>query len=132
MQPLPPKERRVSIVSIARPEVTQVREYVPGEVPSVWDAPVTFRDINVLRAALEQRGAPGILVAFESSGALRDALIRDGKHAMSAADPGSAGVVLTTETPDNLPYYEHFGYRILGQARAEELTTWTLFRPDSG
>jgi hypothetical protein len=45
-------------------------------------------------------------------------------------DPESAGVLLTTETPGNLPLYEHFGYRILGQARVDELTTWTLFRPD--
>lgn len=51
---------------------------------------------------------------------------------MSRADPESAGVSLTTETPRNLPFYEHFGYRILGQGETPDgkLRSWTLFRPD--
>jgi GNAT superfamily N-acetyltransferase len=54
----------------------------------------------------------------------------DAVHQLAAADPLSAGVTLTTEASGNLPLYEHFGYRVLGQAEvAPELTTWALFRP---
>jgi GNAT superfamily N-acetyltransferase len=57
-------------------------------------------------------------------------LVLDQLHEMSTRDPGSSGVVLTTETPENLPLYEHFGYRVLGHARVGALQTWTLFRPN--
>lgn len=50
-------------------------------------------------------------------------------HAVAEADPASEGVSLTTETPRNLPFYEHFGYRVVGHARvAGDLETWGLFR----
>ena len=52
-------------------------------------------------------------------------------HEMSAGDSRSSGVVLTPETEYNLPFYEKFGYRILGEAQADELRTWTLYRRDS-
>jgi GNAT superfamily N-acetyltransferase len=56
-------------------------------------------------------------------------LLLDAVHGMADADPASSGVALTTETRANLPLYEHFGYRLLGRVRLEELETWTLFRP---
>ncbi len=52
-------------------------------------------------------------------------------HRMSAEDSGSSGVGLTTETPDNLPFYEHFGYRRVGHARLDGLETWGFWRPDA-
>lgn len=54
-------------------------------------------------------------------------------HEMSRAEPESSGVSLTTETPRNLSFYEHFGYRIVGHGRTLDggLETWTLFRPDN-
>lgn len=52
-------------------------------------------------------------------------------HRRSAADPGSAGVTLTTEDPANLRLYERFGYRIIGESTlAPGLRTWSFFRPD--
>jgi len=52
-------------------------------------------------------------------------------HRLSAADPDSTGVTLTTENPANVPFYEHLGYRIIGHARvAPGLETWGFFRPD--
>jgi GNAT superfamily N-acetyltransferase len=51
-------------------------------------------------------------------------------HQLSDADELSCGVTLTTETPQNLPLYEHFGYRLLGRAHVGEgLDTWAFFRP---
>ncbi len=52
-------------------------------------------------------------------------------HDLSARDPVSTGVTLTTELPANVPLYEHFGYELVGSAAVEgELTTWGFFRPD--
>lgn len=52
-------------------------------------------------------------------------------HALSAEDPTSQGVTLTTEDPDNVPFYGRFGYRVVGQARIGlGLDTWSFFRPD--
>ena len=50
-------------------------------------------------------------------------------HRMSDDDEGSAGVSLTTEVPENLPFYQHFGYRIMGQATvAGAYDSWTFYR----
>jgi GNAT superfamily N-acetyltransferase len=51
-------------------------------------------------------------------------------HALAAADPGSAGVSLTTEVAANVVLYRHFGYEVLGETRvAPGLTTWACYRP---
>jgi GNAT superfamily N-acetyltransferase len=51
-------------------------------------------------------------------------------HRLSDADGGSSGVSLTTETEQNLPLYEYFGYRLMGHAVvADGLQTWAFFRP---
>jgi GNAT superfamily N-acetyltransferase len=52
---------------------------------------------------------------------------------MACEDPGSCGVSLTTETPENVRLYEHVGYRVTGHARVSpELETWGMFRADDG
>lgn len=73
-------------------------------------------------------GMIGVRREAQGLGCARQLL--DELHRLSANDPASSGVVLTTETQENLPFYEKFGYRVLGEARAEELRTWTLFRRD--
>jgi GNAT superfamily N-acetyltransferase len=48
---------------------------------------------------------------------------------LTAADPSSAGLTLTTETPANVRLYEHFGFKVTGHARvSSECGTWGLFR----
>jgi len=60
-------------------------------------------------------------------------VLMDAVHSLSARDPLSAGVSLTTEVEGNVPLYLHFGYDLLGTAAvASTLTTWGFFRPDSG
>ena len=50
-------------------------------------------------------------------------------HERSRADGASSGVSLTTERAANVTLYEHFGYRVVGQARVGgAFETWTLFR----
>jgi GNAT superfamily N-acetyltransferase len=52
-------------------------------------------------------------------------------HAMSREHPESRGVTLTTESPANVPLYQHMGYRIVGHAQITPgLETWGFFRPD--
>jgi len=58
-------------------------------------------------------------------------ILLDAVHTMSARDPVSTGVTLTTEDPDNVSLYQHFGYRIVGTADINgEFETWGFFRPD--
>jgi GNAT superfamily N-acetyltransferase len=73
-------------------------------------------------------GMIGVPPAHQGKGYARPLL--EAVHEMSADDPESTGVLLSTETSGNLPLYQHFGYRILGEARVDELITWALYRPD--
>ena len=60
-------------------------------------------------------------------------ILLDAVHAIAAADPESSGVTLSTETPANVPFYQHFGYRLRGHVRvADDLETWVFFRPRAG
>jgi GNAT superfamily N-acetyltransferase len=52
---------------------------------------------------------------------------------LSRGDPGSCGVTLTTESPENVALYAHVGYRVTGHARVSpDLETWGMFRADDG
>jgi len=60
-------------------------------------------------------------------------MLLEAVHELALRDQPSAGVSLTTETPQNVPFYQHFGYRLLGHARVTEgLETWGFFRPNQG
>lgn len=55
----------------------------------------------------------------------------DHVHQLSAADPESSGVSLTTEVEKNVSLYEHFGYRMIGREELTPgLTCWGFFRSD--
>ncbi len=57
----------------------------------------------------------------------------DAVRLLAAGDPESAGVSLTTELPQNVRLYEHFGYEVVGHARVTpELETWGLFLTTRG
>jgi GNAT superfamily N-acetyltransferase len=69
----------------------------------------------------------GVRRAHHGLGHARELL--DAVHHLAAADGASAGVSLTTERAENVPLYEHFGYRVVGHVRAAPgLETWGLFR----
>ena len=69
----------------------------------------------------------GVRRAQQGLGLARQLL--EAVHALAAADPQSSGVSLTTERPENVPLYEHFGYRVVGHMRlSTDLQTWGLFR----
>lgn len=49
---------------------------------------------------------------------------------MSERHPSSTGICLNTEVADNVPFYEHMGYRVIGRRTVETLEIWCMFRPD--
>ncbi len=55
----------------------------------------------------------------------------DALHERSYRDRESCGVTLNTEDPSNVPLYQHFGYRVIGQGRvSDELHMWAFYRGD--
>ena len=55
----------------------------------------------------------------------------DRVHELSATEPESHGVSLSTEVEANVALYKHFGYELIGESRIEpHLRTWGLYRPD--
>jgi GNAT superfamily N-acetyltransferase len=55
-------------------------------------------------------------------------VLLDAVRELAAADPGSAGVSLTTERARNVELYEHVGYAVTGHVRIDEdLETWGMF-----
>lgn len=52
-------------------------------------------------------------------------------HRISAKDPSSTGVTLTTEVESNVQLYRRFGYELIGQGRVgSAFTTWGFYRRD--
>ena len=51
---------------------------------------------------------------------------------LSAADGRSKAVVLSTEDPDNLPFYKKMGFELVADADVGELHTWCLAMPTPG
>jgi len=73
----------------------------------------------------------GVRRAQQRSGLAREVL--EAVHRLASEDPESTGVSLTTERPENVPFYERFGYRVVGHARVgPDLETWGLFRVSRG
>lgn len=71
----------------------------------------------------------GVLRSHSGLGVGRQLL--DAVHVLSYSEPRSSGVSLTTEDPDNVELYEHFGYEILGHTNVSDaFETWGFFRRD--
>lgn len=72
----------------------------------------------------------GVRHAFHGYGLAR--LLMTEVHNLSLQDPVSRGVTLSTENSDNISFYEHFGYRVIGHTRvSDSLETWSFYRPDT-
>ena len=73
----------------------------------------------------------GVRRAQQRSGLAREVI--EAVHRLASEDPESGGVSLTTERHENLSFYEHFGYKVVGHARVgPDLETWGLFRASRG
>jgi GNAT superfamily N-acetyltransferase len=112
-------------------EFTSVREVVWNELGpaaleryqrcvAAWE-PLSVRvpqiHVNMIgvRHAYQRTGLAGRLMASV--------------HELSRASHESQGVSLTTEEPRNVDFYQHLGYRIVGQADITSgMQTWGFFR----
>ncbi len=71
----------------------------------------------------------GVLPSLAGSGL--GGLLLTAVHSLSAGDPESTGVSLTTELAANVSYYRNRGYRLVGHRQVTDgLATWGMFRPD--
>lgn len=71
----------------------------------------------------------GVRHAAQGTGLGRSLL--DAVHAISADDPDSSGVSLTTERESNVGLYQRFGYAVVGTATVDNaFNTWSMFRND--
>ena len=69
----------------------------------------------------------GIRQSLQGSGYGR--LLMEYAHHMSAADPHSGGITLTTENEDNISFYKRLGYEVVGSAVvSDDLTSWGFYR----
>jgi GNAT superfamily N-acetyltransferase len=68
-----------------------------------------------------------IAVRREHQGKGYSRLLLESVKQMSAEDPQSSGVCLSTEDPENVRLYEHFGYRVIAEIDIEELHSWCMF-----
>lgn len=73
-------------------------------------------------------GVIGTSMAAQGKGYGRMLLER--VQAMSAADPGSTGVGLDTDSEHNVSIYQHFGYEITDHSALEGMDVWAMFRPN--
>jgi GNAT superfamily N-acetyltransferase len=73
-------------------------------------------------------GVLGVRPGNQGRGLAR--ILLDELARMCAAHPESTGVCLNTEDADNVPLYEHMGYRVLGRRTIDSLETWCMFRAD--
>lgn len=58
-------------------------------------------------------------------------LLLNHAHQLTLEDGEATGISLSTEVPQNVSLYEHFGYEITGSADVGgAFTTWNFFRPN--
>jgi GNAT superfamily N-acetyltransferase len=73
-------------------------------------------------------GVIGVDPTYQGRGVARALL--EWLHGVSDADPRSTGVYLDTETAENVRFYEHLGYQVIGHERLGDLLDiWCMFRP---
>ncbi|NIM96219.1 MAG: GNAT family N-acetyltransferase [Anaerolineales bacterium] len=51
--------------------------------------------------------------------------------ALSEGHPTSIGVGVDTENPENLSFYERFGYSLVAKTQLQDMDLWSMFRPNS-
>ena len=98
-----------------------------AEARSRYDAYIAAANFFAASPPHHHLNMIGVRKAQQRRGLSRELL--DAVHRLAGDDAQSTGVSLTTERPENLPFYERFGYKVVGHARlGPDLETWGLFR----
>lgn len=77
-----------------------------------------------------QLGMIGVAPAAQGKG-YGGLMLREVHH-LAENDPESTGVWLDTETPENVSFYQHHGYKVRARTALEGLNIWGMFRPNPG
>lgn len=72
-------------------------------------------------------GMVGVRTRFRGAGLGRKLV--ESVIEMSNSHEKSIGVVLSTEAEENLGFYQHMGFEVLGAVKLGDLRSWTLIRP---
>lgn len=105
----------------------------------IWEVlgPAAHRRFDTYKAAIAAYSFPEPHVHLDMLGTSHAARgqghgrrLLDFVHAYSAKDPESRGVSLTTEDPQNVAFYQHFGYEVVGQTTFGPYESWGFFRSD--
>lgn len=114
-------------LDVARSELWKALGPGPRERYQAFSEAAGGFDVGVPHVHLNMIGVHGSARGAGLGGRLMDAV-----HDVSARDAGSRGVTLTTEDPRNVPFYERYGYEVVGHVRVSpELETWGFFREDA-
>tara|TARA_Y100000758_G_scaffold300004_1_gene263419 strand:+ start:29 stop:526 length:498 start_codon:yes stop_codon:yes gene_type:complete len=70
-------------------------------------------------------GMLGIVSSHQRQGFGKALVAATKELARCSAD--SRGILLNTETEKNIPYYEKLGFRVVGEADADHVHTWSMF-----
>ncbi len=71
-------------------------------------------------------------VKKEAQGLGQGRILLEYVHHFSTQIDESQGVTLSTEMAKNVPFYEYFGYKLLGKASVDSVfTTWNFYRPNN-
>lgn len=88
-----------------------------------------FEKVSEVNEPTESHYFVGMLgVTPEEQGRGHARLLLEHVRAMAQAQ-GCGGVALSTEDPENLPFYRHIGFELLGEGRVDDLSTWSLWWP---
>jgi GNAT superfamily N-acetyltransferase len=135
------QDRIVAVANVNRPgeresppELDQLREQVWRDLGDAARSRYAAYGEATRKFVIEQPhyhlGMLGVQRSHTGQGLARRLL--DALHERSHHDPESRGVTLNTEDPGNIPLYQHFGYRVIGQERVSDvLQTWAFYRDDA-
>lgn len=99
-------------------------------LPKIWQLVRTFMAVEPYKPAAPYYYLQtlGVHPDFQAQGYGRALL--DAVHALSKAHPTSTGVWLETSDSNNVPIYEHFGYKLKEKLNVQGLEVNLLFRPN--
>ena len=124
----------VSVTSdpIERPTPPQLQETAERLIERIgqeaWDRLGRYEDACKAGAPGQPShylGMLGIVSSHQRQG-FGKALVASTKE-LARCSADSRGILLNTETEKNIPYYEKLGFRVVGEADADHVHTWSMF-----
>ena len=100
--------------TIGEDAITRLESYEKKSHPNTLDVSYYFLGIIGVKPAHQGKGYAKRII--------------EEVQRMSEAHSSSKGVCLCTESPQNVPLYEHLGYKIISEAEVGDIHTWAMYR----